>query len=330
MLQPNHRGIYEYLWSEHKFVALSVSIKAFQTTAGKLGKLPQILTLLRRLQNHSTSEKPCFMDGLLNAYMQLKRHLNRRQRYELIETLLSSQKKGAELIYTQANKFKESTLYGCRLFFPIGKAVYKFWDAQDHPGLWCCFGPFQMHLNPQEVFNRVAQKTGMDAAEMRNLLKSLSTGLSIDNYQNISENIRSSLEHNNLVAKPGLSAYLHPRARTLLACSQETHKKYDLFSLAALALEKVWDEQPETISQLPEFSVFKNFFNREALSEYCWNDNYRAEEGFEFLANVFYDQKHYEQGKGRIYQLDSSVGMEAGDEKVYPEKSKHGNDEPEN
>ena len=53
MIQPAHRGIYEFLWSEHKNSVLSVSIKAFQGIASKLGKRPMLLALMKKFAEPS-------------------------------------------------------------------------------------------------------------------------------------------------------------------------------------------------------------------------------------------------------------------------------------
>ena len=53
MIQTAHRGIYEFLWSEHKNSVLSVSIKAFQGIASKLGKRPMLLALMKKFAEHA-------------------------------------------------------------------------------------------------------------------------------------------------------------------------------------------------------------------------------------------------------------------------------------
>ena len=57
MIQTPHRGIYEFLWSEHKNSVLSVSIKAFQAMASKLGRRPMLLALLKKFAEHSYEEE---------------------------------------------------------------------------------------------------------------------------------------------------------------------------------------------------------------------------------------------------------------------------------
>jgi hypothetical protein len=329
MLQPNHRGIYEYLWSEHKYIALSISIRSFQTTAGKLGKIPQCLTLLRRLLSHAKSDKPEITGAVLNAYMHLKPHLSRAQREEIIETLLAKEAVGRQMIYDGAIKYDEASLFGCRLFFPLQKAIYKFWDAQDHPGLWQLFGPFQLHLTPPMVFKRLITANLASADELRNKLKQLQQGVSIEAYREWPETLREGLENSNMVAMPGVKAVLHPRAGSMIDANDNFEFEFNLYHLAAFALEKIWDDSDqEQIGQMPEFEEFARYFNAERLREYNWRENFSCEEAFEFLTNAYNEQKQREQGK-TVENSAAGIGMEAADEKVYPEKSEHGDDEAE-
>lgn len=299
MLQANHRGIYEYLWSEHKYVALSISIKAFQTTAGKLGKVPQCLTLLRRLFNHAAADKPELMTGILNAYMHIQPLIQRSERETLIKTLLEDFCAGAQLIYEFGLKLEETGLYGCRLFFPGVKAIYKFWDAQDHPGLWLLFGPFQLHLQPEYVVMRISRDCGLCQNEMREYLRALEESLTISDYKSWPVTLRNYLEHNNLVAQPGLKVHLHPRAKLNLFNTKNTCEICDSNEIAAvLALEKIWDNLPaaDTIPFVPDFKLFQQCFD-EIAAKSLINKNFDAVAGFEFINIAFEQQKRLEQGK---------------------------------
>lgn len=333
MLQPNHRGIYEYLWSEHKYVALSVSIKAFQTTAGKLGKINQSLTMLRRLLHHSLSEKPEHLTALLNAYMHIKRRLSRSEREAIIETLLVDEKQGSQMIFSQAIELKESTLYGCRLFYPVERAIYKFWDAQDNPGLWMCFGPFQLHLSPDMVFWRIIRSGIVSREKLLQTILLLKNGISIEEYYSWDSDLRIILENNNLVALPGTTVQLHPRVDFDFASMVEPDMKVDIYHMAALITEKIWDESclgNENIAQLPDYEVFKMKFNAENLPEFIWDKEFSLDEAYDFLANVFFEQRLKESGKKTDQsESDSGIGMEACDEHVDSEEGEHGYDEPE-
>ncbi|MEW6712871.1 MAG: hypothetical protein AB1403_23840, partial [Candidatus Riflebacteria bacterium] len=188
MLQPNHRGIYEYLWSEHKYLALGVSIRAFQTTASRLGNVRQCQTMLKKLLKHALADRPEHLSALLSAYMLVKPYLSRSERECLIKTLLGNEETAAEMIYSAALQNQESTLYGCRLFFPLGRGVYKFWDAQHHPSLWMCFGPFQLHLTPSEFLYLATRRT--DVKDFREAFLKLTSGAQRSDYNSWPEKIR--------------------------------------------------------------------------------------------------------------------------------------------
>lgn len=333
MLQPNHRGSYEYLWSEHKFVALSISLKTFQVTAGKLGKVSQSLVLLRRLLNHALAEKPELLVGKLNAYMQIKNALSREKREKIIETILNDQNEGSQMIFSEALSQKESALYGCRLFYPPEKAIYKFWDPQEQPGLWICFGPFQLHLGPEMIFWRIVNSRLVTEKELITLFDSLWKGVPIDQYNDWSPELRELLENNNLIALPGSQAMLHPRADFDFAKFEKPEMNLDIYHLAALTLERMWDNcEPgkEMISYLPDYEEFKRNFNQESLPGFTWEPSYSPEEAFEFLANVFFEQKQREVGqKASCNESVTNVGMDTANQQVDSEKGEHGYDEPE-
>lgn len=299
MLQPNHRGIYEYLWSEHKYVALSVSIRTFQTTAGKLGKVPQCLTLLRRLYKHAVAEKPGFLSGLLSAYMHIQPELSRISRERLVKQLLEDEAAGSQLIYDHVIDLNESCLYGNRLFFRGSFAVYKFLDAQDHPGLWILFGPFQLHLTFRQVYARIISQSGLGEHEVQDYLGKLSNSVPVAEFFQWPERLIKSLRLNNLVAEPGLKAHLHPRA-----CFQFNYDSctinddFDMQTVAALAIEEIWDNLTITNNQiipvLPDFADFESAFLKitENMSQH-----FNAEEAYEYICNEFDRQKMIEQGK---------------------------------
>ena len=55
MLQPSHRGIYEFLWSEHKYPVMAVSLKAFSGMASPIGSSPQALSVLPKIPAYTFS-----------------------------------------------------------------------------------------------------------------------------------------------------------------------------------------------------------------------------------------------------------------------------------
>ncbi len=331
MLQPSHRGIYEYLWSEHKYQVLGVSVKALQNLAAKLGRQPHILHFLRRLEDLCAAEKPEWYNALLCAYMLVKPALTRQRRFEIIETLLSDQTTAAQMIYDEALVNSEKTLYGCRLFFSNRHALYKFWDAQDKPGLWLCFGPFQLHITTPEVFCRVACASDLSLAELQERLHCLKAGISNTEFNAWPEKLKFALDTNQMVATPGHKAYLHPRIILDSFSREPADKKYDLYHSAAFALEKIWDGTSKTepmIGNLPDFTEFIEAFNSEKGNQ---SEGISTEEAWDFLAGVFWEQQCRENGLNVDQETSLSsgagIGMETADEEIDPEEGEHGNDE---
>ncbi len=337
MLQPSHRGIYEFLWSEHKYPVMAVSLKAFQGMASRLGRRPQLLALLRKIAEYTFSERSENYNALLNAYLHVKNRATRQERHEIIETLLQNEELAAAMIYSLANKYDEISLAGCRLFFAPEHAIFKFWDAQEKPGLWLCFGPMQLHLSPQEVFNRVSIETGLPADQLLLLLKSLRHGLAPEEFMALPAQTAKILQQNNMIAFPGRKkAWLHPRLPMhLIDATQPVQpRKTDFLSAAALTLEKIWDAAeylPEHIASLPEFSHFCEFYQSELHPAVEWNQDFSAEEAWEFLAHLFWNRWQTDNGQtdAAAEEEDSGagVGVETADEEIDPEEGEHGDDE---
>ena len=331
MLQPSHRGIYEYLWSEHKYCVIAISVKAFQGMAGKLGRRPQILSWLRRLALLASEERPELYNALLNAYMHIKPSLNRQQRHELIETLLTDNNTAAELIYQHALTYQEKSLYGCRLFFERTQAIYKFWDAQDRPGLWLCFGPFQLHLTPEQVFSRILASSQISAAELKDCLNSLKSGINKSQFQSWPVKLQESLHRDNIVATPGCSAFLHPRAQLLDCKTSDSPFQVDLYTATALVLEKIWDNAEyadDALARLPQYRTFKEAFTSAFIPEIEWQADFCSDEAWDFIAGLFWQQKCAEAGQSEAIDEDSTdVGMQTADEEIDPEEGEHGDEE---
>lgn len=302
MIQIAHRGIYEFLWSEHKNSILSVSLKAFQGIASKLGKRPMILSLLKKFAEHAYDEETEHYNALLNAYDEVKKVLNRSERQLIMETLLVDEAETAKLIYELPLKYGEKVLSGCRLFFPREQGLYKFWDAQDKSGLWECFGPFQLHLTPQQVISKIAISTGVSGKEIIELLTRLSLGIECEEYNKAPEKLRTALQKHVMVAMPGgKSAWLNPRISVSELIPEVKPLDLDLLEASALALEKILDDaeyMPDVIGKMPEEEEFKNAFNREALPYIFWKDCFKTENAIEelkerFIQRLAIDNGHY-------------------------------------
>lgn len=331
MLQPSHRGVYEYLWSEHKYQVLGVSVKALQNLAAKLGRQPHILHFLRRLEDLCAAEKPEWYNALLCAYMLVKPALTRQRRFEIIETLLIDQTTAAQMIYDEALAHSEKTLYGCRLFFSNRHALYKFWDAQDKPGLWLCFGPFQLHISTLTVLRRVADASDLTLPDLQDRLACLKTGISNIEFNAWPEKLKFALHTNQMVATPGHKACLHPRIVTDSFLMEPVAEKHNVYMAAAHTLEKIWDGTSNTepmIGNLPDYEEFAEAFNSDSDNK---SGRYSTEEAWDFLAGVFWEQQCRENGLNVDQETSLSsgtgIGMETADEEIDPEESEHGNDE---
>jgi hypothetical protein len=315
---------------------MAVSLKSFQGMASRLGRRPQLLALLRKISEFAFAEKAENYNALLNAYMHVKPVLSRERRHEIIEILLLDEQLASKLIYEDALKHCEYSLAGCRLFFPAERAIFKFWDAQDRPGLWLCFGPLQMHLSPQQVFNRICIETGTKPDEMRQKLGQLHQGITADEYNSWADILRANLEKDNLVALPGgEGAWLHPRfALTNLVPETEIFA-CDFLSAAVLTLEKIWDSAeypPEVIAQLPDYQTFCETFSRENHPAVAWKDDFSRNEAFETLGHLFWHQWNKDNGQPGVREEEAEdsgagVGMEAADEEIDPEECENGDNE---
>lgn len=300
MIQPAHRGIYEFLWSEHKNSILSVSIKAFQGIAARLGKRPMILALIKKFAEHAYDEETERYNALLNAYDEVKKVLSRSERQLITETLFVDEAETAKLIYELPLKYGEKVLSGCRLFFPREQGLYKFWDAQDKPGLWECFGPFQLHLDPQQIISKIAISTGVNPDGILGLLSRLSTGITCEEYNREPENLRVALQRHVMVAMPGKkSAWLNPRINVSTLSSEIKPLELDQLEVSAFALEKILDEaeyMPDVIGKLPDEADFNEAFTKDSLPYVAWNDSFDANEAFEELRERFTERLAIDNG----------------------------------
>ncbi len=334
MLQPSHRGIYEFLWSEHKYQVMAVSLKAFQGMASRLGRRPQLLALLRKIAEYTFADKSENYNALLNAYMHIKPVISRARRHEIIEALLSDEKRATRLIYEDAVKHHETSLAGCRLFYPPAHAIYKCWDSQEKPGLWLCFGPIQLHLQPQQVFDRICIETHIAPGELLSRLHKLHSGLQIEEFNTWNNQLRLALQQNNMVAIPGgNSIWLHPR---IPIAAIKPHCEYytgNFLNAAMLTIEKIWDAAeypPEIIGQLPDYALFSENFHAENHPAVTWQADFSCAEAYEFAAHLFWQQWCKDNGQGLIEETgnsESGVGMETTDEEIDPEEGEHGDDE---
>ena len=300
MIQPPHRGIYEFLWSEHKNSVLSVSIKAFQGIAAKLGKRPMLLALLKKFAEHAYEKETERYNALLNAYDDVKSILSRQERQIIIETLLKDEDEAAKLIYEIPLKYNCKVLSGCRLFFPREQGVYKFWDAQDRPGLWMCFGAFQLHLTPMQVISKIVVASNVSVKEILHLLNSLKSGISYEEYSAYPQALRSLLQKHVMAAMPGKkSVWLNPRINTDDLNENIEPIDSDLLETSALAMEKIWDEAeylPDVISRVPDKDLFVEAFKPESLPYVVWKNSFDLEEALKELEERYIERLAVDNG----------------------------------
>lgn len=300
MLQAAHRGIYEFLWSEQKNSVLGVSMNAFHGITAKLGKKPMLLALIKKFAEYAYEEETELYNALLNAYDEVKKTLSRQERQLIMETLFNDEAETARLIYELPLKYGDKTLSGCRLFFPREQGLYKFWDAQDRPGLWACFGPFQLHLTPQQVLGKISISTGISPKEIISMLNILKNGISVDEYSAYPENLRIKLQQHVMVAMPGKkSAWLNPRIIVSDFSENIEPLKVDQIEASALVMEKIWDEaeyMPDVAAQIPDETVFTENFNSSAVPFIEWQDSFNSKEAFEEIKERFIERLAIDNG----------------------------------
>lgn len=300
MIQPAHRGIYEFLWFEQKNSILAVSLKAFQGIATKLGKRPMLIALLKKFADHAYDKQSENYNALLNAYDEVKNVLSRSERQFFAETMLRDESEAAKLIYELPLKHGEKVLSGCRLFFPREQGLYKFWDVQDKPGLWACFGAFQLHLTPQQVFSKIVIASNSEANEVLAKLKVLEKGISYEEYNSYPEALKVALQRHLMVAIPGKkSAWLNPRIDVESLTAESSSLALDQLEVSALALEKIWDEaeyMPDVIAKAPDEADFKKVFSSSALPYVIWKDSFNADEALEELKERYTERLALDNG----------------------------------
>jgi hypothetical protein len=261
MIYEPHRGVYEFLWSEHKYNVMAVSYSDFTSVATRLGRKIKILSLLKKLGKCAFEERRENYRALLNAYMHIKEFLSRQQQEAVVKAILADEAEAACLIYRGAVRNFERALPGCRYFFNAKHSANKFWDSQDSPGLWICFGPFQMHLATQQVFQRIVAASGLEGAGVLEVLKELRQGLPMAEFAALPVGLIKALRDNNAVAEPGEKlAYLNPRIKLEL-CDP---KRQDLINVEekvyiSLLLEHLIDNAeypPELMGVCPELELF--------------------------------------------------------------------------
>jgi len=291
-MRPYHRGAYEHLWADHKYSAMAISLKFYQSVCRRFTpKSPQILFFLKQLFSIPGKPRAEEIPGILNAYEHLKRELSRKEREEIIEGILSRKVEFLDRVYELLIERRISFLYGCRLFFPQ-KALNKFWDVDGGAGLWICLGPFLAFLSGPAVRVRLKARAQMSDRELDEILSQIKIGMNSESYDSIPPNLREALENILAIARPGKKVFLHPRFPYPLPSLELTEEFRE--NVALLAIEKIWDEKPEIVPELPSFVTWKEELCQDFFPEAKPGGIQTPEEMWEQLYKAFEEQKKAE------------------------------------
>lgn len=243
-----HRGAYEHLWAEHRYSIVGLSIKHSKIAAGKLGRTPHILSFLGLLARHRSERRPELNHALLSVYDHIKPHLDRPVREKLVESVLAGDSRTEEMLYDLVSSTHASGLYGCRLFF-TARGFNKFWDYGEQPGLQVLLGPRMVHVPFSSVRMRLESLSGTHGAGLHERLAALKHGISRSEYDDWPELLRMALEDHLMVAVMPTAARLHPRVE--LPLPEAGIQEVEPMHAALLALERLWDADPDMIPHLP-------------------------------------------------------------------------------
>jgi hypothetical protein len=301
MIYEPHRGVYEFLWSEHKYNVMAVSYTDFTSVATRLGKKIKILSLLKKLGKCAFEERKENYRALLNAYMHIKEFLGREQQETVVRAILEDEAEAACLIYQGAMSNFERALPGCRYFFNAKHGVNKFWDSQGNPGLWVCFGPYQMHLSTEQVFQRIAVAGGVENEDLLELLRELRRGVPMARIEKLSAALVKALRDNNAMAEPGEKmAYLNPRIKLEL-CHPKPEPIIPINEriYISLILEHLIDNAeypPEMLGICPDIATFSLAAEELVPSFFEMPRDFSLERGHGDLAAAFAERLRQDNG----------------------------------
>jgi hypothetical protein len=303
-LRDFHRGIYEHLWSEHRFAAIAVSQRRYHAVSSKLGRVPHVLSLLKILARIAGEPQDDRGQALLHAYQAARGDRDRRWARATIESLLAQPEDGAERIFRAALEDGNLAVTTSRLFSPAG-AAFKLWEPCDPPGLWVLFGPMQMHLEPEMVRNRLTRVADACGVDFPALLSELSHGLPAAKWEALPEALQKAGAAHLLVARAGTTIWLHPRAMECLLSDMRptpTRREEDPMMaraperIAGAVLESRWDAFPDEVGTLAEWDIFREWWisgmHPEPVS--CKEDTITA--GYAFLVEQFAHRQALEFG----------------------------------
>ncbi len=305
-----HRGAYEHLWAEHRYSIVGLSIKHSRTAAGKLGRVPHLLSFLGFLARHRNERRRGLNHALLSVYDHLQPHLERTEREKLVEAVLSGDSNIDRMLYDLVCSTQKTGLYGCRLFFPP-RAPNKFWDYGEQPGLQVLLGPRMVHIPFAVVRKRLESLSGVRGAGLHERLAALRAGISRDEYDTWPELFRMALEDHLMVAVLPTAARLHPRVE--LPLPEAVVQDVEPMHAALLALERLWDADPDMIPHLPPVEHWRAAMAPERLPWASPIGPDRIDVAIGMVSEEFADQLDLECGR--------KEGSEAGPEERPPENA---------
>ncbi|RCK79606.1 MAG: hypothetical protein OZSIB_4078 [Candidatus Ozemobacter sibiricus] len=303
LLRPFHRGTYECLWAEHRYALLAVSLKKFRQAIGKLGRTPHVLAFLASLRHGTEQPWAEWNHALLSIYDHVKEHLDRPARQELIDRLLAGDPGVPTALFELGRRWHVAPVLGCRLFFPR-RALYKFYDFGDQPGLWVCLGPMLIHLGWGALRARWEARTGMIGPALDERLATLAGGLEADAYVGWPLSLREVLEDHAAVAITPTRVWLHPRLALPLPPAVPFPADPVLAGWAAL--ERAWDADPGLMPALPSFAEWRAHLTGPALPELVPPAPDEVADLYADLLDAFYEQQALEHG-ARLAEADGDA-----------------------
>ncbi len=302
-----HRGAYEHLWAEHRYAVLGHSIKHTRIAAGKLGRVPHLLSFLGFLARHRDEPRRSRNHALLSVYDHIQPHIDRDTRRRLIDAILAGDPSVEDRLFGLIQSSGAVGLYGCRLFYPA-RGFNKFWDYGEQPGLQVLLGPRMLHVPFSVLRARLEALSGMRDAGLNERLAALKQGIARVEYDAWPELLRMALEDHLMVAVMPTAARLHPRVE--LPLPPAAIEEVEPMHAALLALERLWDADPAMVPHLPSSHDLLAAMAPERLPWAGPTSPETRETAIAMVIEEFADQLNLECGRKAS---DSAVPEESGD-----------------
>lgn len=302
-----HRGAYEHLWAEHRYAVLGHSIKHTKIAAGKLGRVPHLLSFLGFLARHRDEPRRSINHALLSVYDHIQPHIDRNTRRSLVEAVLDGDPSVDDRLFGLACTTGTAGLYGCRLFYPA-RGFNKFWDYGEQPGLQVLLGPRMLHISFSVLRTRLEALSGMRNAGLNERLAALKQGIARVEYDAWPDLLRMALEDHLMVAVMPTAARLHPRVE--LPLPPASVEEVEPMHAALLALERLWDADPALVPHLPPSHELLAAMCPERLPWAAPTSPEARETALAMVIEEFADQLNLECGRKAT---DGAVPEESGD-----------------